>query len=235
MMNLDLVPQIFYDLIARVIPGFVLVVAWYLTVQGPDKGVRQMTALLSNQNIANFWSLTVLVVLSYILGFILRELWSLTFKRMRRKRTARKLRRYRQMAIAQYNKAGACFGKPELGFEAKDLPATHTMLDDVRRRSPSEGHRLLKLRAEAHLCEALFAGSVLLPLLNILFWYRDSRLLMWDRAALELLVVVALIALWRASNRLEKFHTSGTYGAWLSLCFPVSPERQAGEKKDGSD
>ena len=254
-MNLDLVPQIFYDLIARVIPGFVLILAWYLTVRGPNKALREMIRILSNQNLTNFWSLSLLIVVSYVLGFILKELWSLTIQNLISKRTIKNRRKYKNDAIAQYNRARKCLGKPALGFKRKELPATHTMFDDVRRDSSSEGHRLLKLQAEAHLCEALFTGFVLLPIINTVLWYKELTVFMFDRtvwalaqqreiacivqlgafilhrAVWELALVVVLVSLWRARKRSAQFYAGGTYGAWLALRFPIDAQESTDKEE----
>jgi hypothetical protein len=228
-MPLNLVPQVFYDLIARVVPGFVVAIIWYLTILGPKKAINTLITISSEQSILNLWSFALLIMLAYILGFILNELWDLTFQKIKRKtERGRKLR----SSIAQYNRIRKCFGKSELEFGHEDLPSIHIMHDHLRLRSDSEAYRLLKLRAERTLCEALFTGVFLLPIVNILFWYNDGNLLMLDRIALELVVVVAILAFWRGGNKLEEFYVGGTCTSWLLLNFPIGPDKQAEAKED---
>ena len=229
-MNLDFIPQVFYDLISRVIPGMVTALAWYVTLRSPRQAAQTIGAILTNDKLSGWGSFTLLAVLSYVLGFILRELWSLTFDNLFEDRMKEREKRARLSSLAEYGKARANQKKPDLGLAYEALPFTHTMLDDVRRRSPSEGHRLLKLRAEAHLCEGLFAGLVLLPILNVVLWLilPEARLL--DPAVLELLLIVALIALWRAGRRLDNYHHSGTCGAWLALNDPLEEQKTGDEK-----
>jgi hypothetical protein len=232
-MNLDFVPQVFYDLISRVVPGIVTALAWYVTLRGPRQAVREIEGILSNDKLSGWGAFALLAVLSYVLGFILRELWSLTFDNLMEDRMKEREKRARLSALAEYGKARTCRQKPDPGLTYEALPATHTMLDEVRRRSPSEGYRLLKLRAEAHLCEGLFVGLVLLPILNVVLWLilPGGRLL--DPAVLELLMIVALIALWRAGRRLDKYHHSGTCGAWLALNDPLESGNPADAKTTG--
>lgn len=240
-MPLSLVPQVFYDLIARVIPGFVLIMMWYLTILGPNKAIDTIITISSEpgQSVFSFWSFAMLVILSYVLGFVLDELRSLTFGRIRRQSLKRKRRKYVESCIAHDSKIRKCFGGPALELENQDLPPLHTIHDHLRLHSQSEAYRLLKLRAEARLSEVIFTGFSPLPLINILFWYKDSKLLMLDRMVLELVLIIAMIAFWRASNRFQKFYITGVYTSWLFYSFPIGPlkrtethRRQAGDTAD---
>jgi hypothetical protein len=281
MMDFGFIPQVFYDLIARVIPGTVVIIVWYLTILGPNKAAETITEAASNKNIFNFWALALMFMLSYVLGFILQETWASTFKKKREKTDDDKEDREKTdddkedrektdddkedrektdddkedrektdddkedrekadddkkdpklTSIDRYNKVRKCFGEPELEFGSKDLPDSHIMIDQIRPHSASEAYRLLKLRAETRLCEGLFVGLFLLPVINILFWYYDDELLMLDRAILELVVIIAIITLWRARNRHEELYRDRTSASWLSISFPVGPRKQAEEDKN---
>jgi len=222
-MPLSLIPQVFFDLIARVIPGCVVVITWYLTILGPNKALNTIITASSKQNIFNFWSFALLIILSYILGLILNELWSLTFKRIKDKILKGKKKKYIESCISENNKIRKCFGESELRLTHEDLPSLHVIHDHLRLFSDSEAYRLLKLRAEARLCEALFTGLLPLPIINILFWYNYSRLFMMDRFFIELTAIVAIIVFWRKSNRFEKFYIRGTCISWLFFNFPIGP------------
>lgn len=230
-MPLSLVPQIFYDLIARVVPGLVIVIAWYMAVLGPDRAIATIS---KNQNILDFWAFALLVTLSYILGFILDELWSLTFKRIKRKIIKGKKEGYIRSCIDENNKVRERFGESKIEFEDKDLPSVYAMHDHLRLYSDSEAYRLLKVRAEARLCEALFIGFLFLPIVNILFWLNNSRLFILDRAVLELVVILAILTFWRGSNRFENFYIIGTCRSWLFYNFPVGPLKQTKVSEDKS-
>jgi len=226
-MPLTLIPQVFFDLIARIIPGLAIVIAWYVTTLGPNKTLDTLVTASSKQNILNFWSFALLTILSYLLGFILNELWSLTFGRIKRRVFREKTGKYLESCLADNDKMRKCFGESELGLTIEDFPALHIIHDHLRLYSDSEGYRLLKLRAEARLSEALFIGLLLLPIINIVCWYYDSQLFMLDRFVLELLLVVAIITFWRKSNQFERFYITGTCTSWLFFSFPVGPLKQA--------
>ena len=234
-MPLSVVPQVFYDLIARVVPGAVVAIMWYLTILGPKKAINTLITILSKQNLISLWSFALLIMLAYVLGFILNGLWDLTFRKIKRKTSEERKSRHLRSNIAQYDRIRKCFGRPGLEFGHEDLPSIHTMHDHLRLRSDSEAYRLVKLRAERTLCEALFTGIFLLPIVNILFWYNDGNLLMLDRIALELVVIVAILTFWRGVNKLGKFYVGGTCTSWLLLNFPIGPDKQAKAEKDKSE
>ena len=223
-MQWNLVPQVFYDVVARIMPGFVSIIAWYLVILGPNQAIYNLT---TDQKILNLGSFTWLVTFSYVLGFILKESWNLTLRKLKQKTTVK------QNSIEQCNKHRECLKEPKLPLKSQNLPATHVMHDYVRIYLPSEGARLLKLRAERDLCGALFTGLFLLPVVNALLWYLDHRQLASDRVFLEMITVAALVALWTANSRFQKFYKGGTCTSWLLLCFPVDPLKQKLAGKPG--
>jgi hypothetical protein len=228
------VPQIFYDLIARVVPGFVVFLVWYVGVLGPNQAI---SAIKDNRDVFDIWLFALLVTLSYILGFILDELWSLTFHKIKlgfildklwslvfHRIRKNKEREYIKSCIDDNNKIRKCLRESNIEFKDEDLPSVYAMHDHLRLYSESEAYRLLKVRAEVRLCGGLFMGFLFLLIINGLFWrLNDSGTFMLDRVALELLVFLVIPTLWIGSNRLEKFYTIGTCRAWLFYNFPVGP------------
>ena len=232
-MSLSVIPQIFYDLIARVIPGFVMIITWYLTIVGPSEAINTIKIVYSKQDKSNFWLAVLLFILSYVLSFILDELWPL-FRKIRKiirkitkgQKEKDKEKERIESCIAENNKIRKCFGESELEFENKDWPSFWVIYGHLRLYSQSEVYRLLKLRAEAQLCTILFIGFLPLPIINILFWYNDPKLLILDRIFLELAVIVAILAFWRGRNKFKKFYIVGTYRSWLFFSFPIGPLKQ---------
>ena len=95
-MQWNLVPQVFYDAVARIMPGFVSIMAWYLVILGPNQAIYNLTE--ADQKMLGLGSFTWLVIFSYVLGFILKESWNLTFKKLKQKTTVK------QNHIEQCNK-----------------------------------------------------------------------------------------------------------------------------------
>jgi hypothetical protein len=66
-MPLNLIPQIFYDLISRVIPGTVLLISWYISSIWLIKDPKFINGILANKSLFNFWHVSSFFILSYIL------------------------------------------------------------------------------------------------------------------------------------------------------------------------
>jgi len=154
------VPQLFYDIIARLVPGAVIIGTLALAVAGPEKSQNFVQAWL-NKPSSSYPSLVVIVgvgfVLSYALGIIFLGLCSpiewLAFK----------------------------FVKVKKDFVLK--------YDYVKQHDPPAGSRITKLKAEMHMTELLVLGFTFSLLIN-LFKMRDSSGDSRGLLALVLLVAI---------------------------------------------
>ncbi|HHT9138392.1 MAG TPA: hypothetical protein ACFYEK_14260 [Candidatus Wunengus sp. YC60] len=81
----SVIPQIFYDLIARVVPGATVLLLGYLTLFGPTRAIKTFFIESSQKNICNIGTFIPIFILAYILGFILRELWVIVYKKIQNK------------------------------------------------------------------------------------------------------------------------------------------------------
>jgi len=74
------VPHLFYDVIARLVPGVMIIVSLALAAVGPKESWSTLQAWLDKPS-ESYPSITIFVgvglVLSYSLAFVLRGLWSL--------------------------------------------------------------------------------------------------------------------------------------------------------------
>jgi len=103
-MPLSLIPQLFYDLIARIIPGMVVTLLFYLGFSGPANVIQKLSTFQGKANIFGFWSFFVVLIVSYILGFILSEVWTITFAKFTNKRTKRIITKYLKESIDEHKK-----------------------------------------------------------------------------------------------------------------------------------
>jgi hypothetical protein len=76
----NIIPQIFYDFIARVTPGAVTLIIGLLVYLGPAKAINAVLITSSKQNILSFGISIVGILISYVLGFMFSELWGSLFK-----------------------------------------------------------------------------------------------------------------------------------------------------------
>lgn len=85
----------------------------------------------------------------------------------------------------------------EIKLTLRDLPAVHEMQNQVRVFSASEGYRLLKIRAEARLCQGLIIGLVVAFTINFVFLLKDFTTfaihdLISDRALYAYLIIISI-------------------------------------------
>ncbi len=139
------VPQIFYDLIARIIPGTVLLIIFPITWLGPIGYSRVVDSWLSKPA-TDYPALTVFFVVlpfvSYALSTVALGLWVLALYPLTRWTTP----------------VNVDF--PSLlqtGIVATDdeLPALY---EEVKQADPSAGNRITKLKAELHMSAVLSIG-----------------------------------------------------------------------------
>jgi hypothetical protein len=124
------IPQIFYDLIARVIPGFLFLLLLHLELSGTGFEVIQL-ATSSNNSMAMILSALVYGVLSYLMGWILGAfMFGSTSDKIEKKHKL-----------------------------VKDLTISE-MVHRIRIKNEVVGFRLVKLRAEAKMLETSRMGMV---------------------------------------------------------------------------
>src|SRR6185369_3281235 len=71
-MNWDLIPEVFFDLIARVLPGSLFLIGGLAVQLGPEELVRVSGQALPSANAA---SLLLFVLLAYFVGILLKGIW----------------------------------------------------------------------------------------------------------------------------------------------------------------
>jgi hypothetical protein len=219
-MPLSLIPQIFFDLIARITPGMILLLLLPPSFLGPQRAIKLMLSYSEKGSLLNITSLLILIVFSYLLGFILGQLYTIFFGKIAKK--SRNERNFKSIkdSIDENNKIRKLYNEEELKYTPEQLPPSYVMHDYLRFFSPSEAYRLLKLRAESRLCEVLLLGFSLLFILNAGMWIIDSNLAMIDRAIFALIMFVSLIILLIRRDTFENFYISGTCRLWLFYSFP---------------
>ena len=141
------IPQIFYDLIARVVPGFLFLLALNFQLSATGVEVIQLPTSSSNSIALVLYAL-VYGILSYLMGWVLL---AFTFGSLR-DRIKEKL-------------------KSELNLE-EDSISISEMYQRVRIKDEAVGFRIVKLRAEARMLETsrtgmLYISAILLGLLAI--------------------------------------------------------------------
>lgn len=173
------IPQLFYDLIARVIPGFLFLLMLGFEVSAIAVNANPQEASSDNP-IATIMVGLALIILCYLMGWVLRAFTFLSVEK-----------------------------KVKAEYELKEKPpSVEEKYNRIRMENEAIGFRITKLRAEARMLETLRTGmtfvfliGVSLLLLNQLAFLpiTDQSVLVW---AIRLgIPLVLAIAFWRCERR----------------------------------
>jgi len=139
----SVVPQLFYDIIARIIPGSVVIGTIAIAALGPGK-TWESTKIWLNKGSESYPPITVILgvtlALSYTLAILLLGCWSLIFSFAEKR-----------------------------GFTSPD-DDSRKKYDFIKQKDPTIGNRITKLYAEIHMTEILIIGFTLSFGINLWNW-----------------------------------------------------------------
>lgn len=177
------IPQLFYDVIARIVPGAVIVGVLALAVAGPEKSARVVEEWLNKRG-DQYPSITLMVfvgfVSSYTLAIVLLGCWHLV--------------------SAIVCKTGLDAYLPNWTKISSDaeLPMKY---DFIKTNDPMAGSRITKLTAERHMAGILIFGlslALLVNLSNMFGPFDGSRVI--PAVAIGFSIAGSVGALWHFSH-----------------------------------
>ena len=158
-----LIPQVYFDIIGRVVPGTILIGSIYLTILGPaDFWIRLQDWLGKSSGVAVSALAALILLASYTLAILLWCPWFWLMKWIR---------------------------EEKFWYCKKDFVRDY---ETVKHGSLSAGSRLTKLKAQIHMGETLLVGFALCSFLSLLSgrwgWSNDHRQLVSGLFALAVLL-----------------------------------------------
>jgi len=206
------IPQLFYDFLARIVPGSVLMVLTAVIIFGPGDFDSCSLSSLEKVEQLTFVRVSIWVLEAYLIGFILGQVSEMTLRRLLKKKFKKIGKECKARCLKQHNRIAEALGRPTLRITADDLPQIHSMRNHLRHVNPADAARLLKLRAERRLCEVLIVGfSVLWPIDLILLLFETNA----ERVILIILLPVLTIILWKRVLRAHGNLVNGITIGWL--------------------
>lgn len=214
-MNWTWIPQLFSDLLGRIVPGAAVIIVSYLVALGPTRGASNLTDATLYEKLFALGPALIFLLGSYLVGFIVGQLWITLVGERAMIDEAEKKRdlECREACLAEHDTLQAALGMAPLALKPTDLPRTFVMHDHLRLVAGVEAQRLLKLRSERRLCHVIVLGFLALGLVNLGYIISQPSA---DRLVLELLLVLSVVSCWQRALRLEKQFVNGTCIAWLS-------------------
>lgn len=223
-MNLNLIPQVFYDLIARLIPGLILIWSSCLIYFAPSIRIEHLKKLFAATRELNLSLIILALLIAYSISIILNGLLTLLsdlsslFKKLL---LPYEQNRQELIDVTTKDKLKVKQATKTIqNDEDTEAPSSHFVYDYIRFRRPDVGARLVKIKAEIRMCKVLIFGWIILIFLN---FYNVPNVSTREFIIIECTLLIGIIGVFRFFKKLnEKFHT-GLVNHWKLL----HGERQA--------
>ncbi len=225
----NFIPQVFYDFLARVVPGATVIVASACVFFGTGSIATRIFTPLEGSQLFTFGSLILWALTSYITGFVLGELWEVGIGRLERMTEQKIEDDCKQGCLTEHQRLRHALGVDPLPISAHDLPRNFVMREHLRHVAPADAARLLKVRAERRLCQVLILGLGGLAVFNVYFICTRFS---WGTVWLEILLIFTVFSCATRNRRLFRHFVNGTCVAWLAQALPsMDKERQVDSQR----
>jgi quercetin dioxygenase-like cupin family protein len=230
---MDFIPQVFYDVIARITPGLLLLISILSVFAKPLSEAWIQYKILFLQTPATTTLITI--IFAYVLSILVEGIHNDT-KRIREKLNKMQKRpngRDQRNEVWREAWRDFCTAHPSREGMKPPQPADAVAIDAIRLFNPAVGSRIVKLRAEVALCRTLSCGWMGLLILYV-FYIVGSIATKRELSSITVVFTVFLLLLGiRAiSSRLitiDGRHIRALYNHWLLLVNPGPPDET--EKK----
>lgn len=220
-----IIPQLFYDFIARIVPGFTLTLLTLIVIPGYSNIVRA-----ERLNEVTYLSVCLGILVAYLVGLIMGQISEMTLKKLLKVRYKKIENERKVKCLNEFNKVRRLLGKPSITSRASNLPEVSIMHDHMRYFEPADAARLLKLRAERRLCEVFITGFAIIWLvyievlfINISFLFISISFLYNGSFVKGIILFLSLpllsIIFWKLALRLHEHLTDGATTGWLFKMF----------------
>ena len=192
---ISLIPQLFYDLIGRVIPGATLLIYALIIFQGPEEAAKHLTSwslYVAEAGAPSYKDLPTTMILlgnllaSYVIGALLGSLWNLiSFIAVGQK--------HKERILEAFDTTPS--GLRQIDLEKKGyIDKIAFIYDYIHLRYPKAGARMAKLRAEQLMCGSISIGAVLNGLVYFVYTVFFKKDQYSGRGLLFIEVALILIA-----------------------------------------
>lgn len=215
-MQWNWIPQVFYDLVARVVPGAVVLTVGAAVAAGPEELVAAFASGRLGTALGGFAGASLALMFSYVTGSVVGQLWVLTGEKLVASWENRTATENREACLLEHNRAEIACGRPPIAITGAEMPRVFVMQDHLRDGSEGEALRLLKLRAKERLCHVLVIGFGLLAIANglSLAVIEMTR----SRWTIEGALILGIVACYSRAKRICGYRINGTCIAWLIRC-----------------
>ena len=207
------IPQVYYDFLARVIPGSAVVLGALYLRHGPSRGINFAFRVICEQEHSWVCRFGIGLLAAYVIGLILGELGEFLAGRVLRRRDSELEKGFMRECLDDHSRALQAAGREPVTLQLDDLPDADVMAEQLTVVDHYSGSRLLALSAERRMCLVLAFGFFMLAVGNLLAYSAD---LIPKRLVVEGLLLLSMLILWRRAMRLHERVVRKTCIAWLT-------------------
>jgi hypothetical protein len=211
-MKLNWIPQLFMDLIGRILPGALIALASVAVIKGPEAVASLFTT--EHSKALTFSAMLLWGVVSYLLGLTLGQACEETIGRCTRSKMRIIRSECKRERLEDLNRTLRLLGKDELDIDVAELPPIFVMHDHLRLVDPAQASRLLKLRSEQRLSYVMTLGFAVLALVNVYYLRVTPDAARW---ILEAALIIVAVLHWRTVPRRETLFANGVCILWFAL------------------
>jgi hypothetical protein len=185
----EIVPQISYEIIGRIIPGVIIILSLIVVAMGPTQAVMYLDETVIHSDHASSGGAVVLIIIAaYILAFVLDGVWQIP---------------------ACVRRRGKEPYQPDLR-----APSTSLKFDIVNQELPKAGAWLIKLYAETNTTQVLIIGWVVSAAINVYFLMTAFSI---ERLWLEIGLVASTIGAVAVRNSITATREDSLENLWIFL------------------
>ena len=201
----ELVPQVSYEIVGRIIPGIVVILSLVAAAKGPTQALIAIdSAFIHPQFGLSGWGVVLIILAAYSLAFVLDGVWHLS----------------------------ACVRRRDQEQLQTDLrsPSKSFKFDVVNQKLPKAGAWLTKLYAETNATKVLIIGWMGSAAVNIYFLVTDLHV---ERVWLEAGLIAGTIAVVAVRRSITRTHEQSLENLWVILQEPISVEQAENTECEG--
>ena len=199
----EVVPQVSYEIVGRIIPGIIVIFSLVVVAMGPTQVVKYLDETVIHPDHAlSGWAVVLIVFAAYILAFTLDGVWQIP---------------------AYFRRRGAKPCQPD--FQA---PSNSLKFAVVNLKLPKAGAWLTKLYAETNATQVLIIGWVVSAAINI---YCLVIAFSVERLWLEVGLIAGIIGAATVRNSITTTREDSLENLWVlqERTFAEHAENTAGE------
>lgn len=191
----SVIPQVFYDFIARVIPGGLILLFGFLTYKGSLSVTINSIYLSYNKLPSGILLISIGLIISYGTSIIL---W----------------RQIDWIRLLFFNKI-----LRNKRFSTLEKASSY-LYDYIKNKNYSAGARITKLRAEIHMTEVLAIGLIYCLLFNSVYLFKSNAVFSSPRFLLEIFIILFIIAAFTSRRYFLIRATTATHNYYLIFKGP---------------